>query len=92
MKYLALGLAFLAFAATAKDVYVKPHVNRDGTYVEGHYRSTPNGNPYDNYSSQGNVNPYTGQAGTINPYNQTVTPSYPQQQKCRKDIYGNIVC
>ncbi|MGE5650922.1 MAG: hypothetical protein ACM34A_12065 [Bacillota bacterium] len=92
MKYLAIGLALFAITATAKDVYVKPHVNRDGTYVEGHYRSVPNSNPYDNYSSQGNVNPYTGQAGTVNPYNQPVTPVYPQQQRCRKDIYGNIVC
>lgn len=36
---------------------------RDGTYVAPHYQTSPNQNRYDNYSSQGNVNPHTGQRG-----------------------------
>jgi hypothetical protein len=49
-------------------VYVRPYVRSDGAYVPGHYRSAPDGNPYNNWSTQGNVNPYTGQLGTVDPY------------------------
>lgn len=56
----ALAASSMAFA----DQYVRPHVTKDGTYVEGYHRSSPNNNRYDNYSSQGNINPYTGQRGT----------------------------
>lgn len=48
--------------------YVAPSVRQDGTFVEGHRRTNPDGNPYNNWSTQGNVNPYTGKAGTRNPY------------------------
>lgn len=55
-----------AFAAQAMaQTYVAPHIRSDGTYVQGHVRSAPNGTSSDNYSTRGNVNPYTGQAGTI---------------------------
>jgi hypothetical protein len=40
---------------------------RNGSYVQGHYRSHPNGNPYDNWSFPGNTNPYTGVTATGNP-------------------------
>ncbi len=33
-------------------------------YVRGYYRSTPNSVKYDNYSTEGNVNPYAGKKGT----------------------------
>lgn len=29
--------------------YVSPHVRRDGTFVPGHIRSRPDGNPYNNW-------------------------------------------
>ena len=69
--------------------YVAPHVTRDGTYVEGHHRSAPNSTRMDNYSTQGNVNPYTGHVGTINPYNNP-TPSYNNQPSYRvpQPTYG----
>jgi hypothetical protein len=64
------------FAASAwSQTYVKPHVRKDGTYVEGHYRSSPDSSRLNNYSTQGNYNPYNGQTGTVNPY-QPVQPSY----------------
>jgi hypothetical protein len=68
MKKLLVLLALVASAAIARDVYVQPYVRSDGTFVQGHYRTAPDGNPFNNYSTQGNVNPYTGQAGTVNPY------------------------
>lgn len=47
----------------AKDVYVRGYTKSNGTYVHGYHRSSPNQYKYDNYSSQGNTNPYTGQKG-----------------------------
>jgi hypothetical protein len=48
-------------------VWVDPYTRRDGTYVGGHYRSNPDGNPYNNWSYPGNVNPYTGKQATGDP-------------------------
>lgn len=63
--------AFLALTTAASaQVYHRGYVRQDGTYVQPHYQSAPNGTTLDNYSTQGNVNPYTGQAGTVNPYAQ----------------------
>jgi len=49
------------------DVYVNGYTRSDGTYVQGHYRSSPNNTTYDNFSTKGNINPYTGQPGYKNP-------------------------
>ena len=51
-------------------VHVNGYTRRDGTYVAPHWRSAPDSTPMNNYSTQGNYNPYTGQAGTVNPYSQ----------------------
>lgn len=61
-------LAVLSSTAFAQDTYINGYYRNDGTYVEPHYRSRANNNVYDNYSSQGNINPYTGQQGTVDPY------------------------
>ena len=45
-------------------VRVKGYTRKDGTYVAPHYRSGPDGNFYNNWSTKGNVNPYTGKPGT----------------------------
>ena len=34
-----------------------------GTYVNPHYRTSPDNSTYDNWSSYGNSNPYTCQKG-----------------------------
>lgn len=71
MKKLAVLIcAALAASAFADSTYVRPHVRKDGTYVEGHFRTTPDSSRMNNYGTQGNFNPYTGQAGTVNPYSQ----------------------
>lgn len=72
---LVVGLA-LATTALAQ-VPVQGYTRRDGTYVQPHYRSSPNGSTLDNYATRGNVNPYTGQYGTRDPYpltNPTLVP------------------
>lgn len=47
--------------------YVSPSINSHGTFTGGHYRSNPNGTTLDNWSTRGNVNPYTGQVGRRSP-------------------------
>ena len=58
------------FAASIVEALAQTHVNgyyrTDGTYVQPHWRSSPNYTTYDNWSTRGNVNPYTGQVGTRN--------------------------
>ncbi len=69
MKRIAAMAVALTFALPAfADVYVQGYMKKDGTYVPGYYRTTPNDTKLDNYSTQGNVNPYTGKPGTANPY------------------------
>lgn len=51
-------------------VYVKGYFRSNGTYVQPHYRSNPDGNFYNNWSTYPNTNPYTGKVGT------KLTPSY----------------
>lgn len=46
------------------DEYVSGYVRKDGTYVAPHFRSSPNSLKFDNYSSQGRINPYTGAPGS----------------------------
>jgi hypothetical protein len=48
--------------------YVNPYVRQNGSYVGGHYRSQSNDSTFDNYSTRGNVNPFTGKRGSTNPY------------------------
>lgn len=76
----AVFIAVFAISGPAiADEYVNGYVRQNGTYVPGHYRSSNDGNRYNNYSTQGNTNPYTGQQGTVNPYSQ---PAYqPRQQQ-----------
>ena len=63
----AFCLLLLPSAAMADD-WVNAYTRRDGTYVGGYWRTERNGNPYDNYSTRGNVNPYTGVPGYKDPY------------------------
>ena len=43
------------------------YTTKNGTYVAPHHATDPNGTTRDNYSTRGNVNPYTGKAGTRTP-------------------------
>lgn len=57
-----------ALPGVAKDTWVSGYTRQNGTQVQGYYRTAPDSNPYNNYSTQGNYNPYTGARGTVNPY------------------------
>jgi hypothetical protein len=43
---------------------VKGHTTKNGTYVLPHRATNPDGRKSNNWSQKGNVNPYTGAAGT----------------------------
>ena len=72
MKKLLL-IASLFFATTwivpfaHADEYVNGYTKADGTYVNSYYRSSPDGDPYNNFSYPGNTNPYTGVTAGGNP-------------------------
>lgn len=71
MRHLFTAITFIAITTPAlADEYVQGHYRQNGTYVQPYHRSSPDNSVYNNYSTRGNVNPYTGQVGTVNPYQQ----------------------
>lgn len=61
---LALSFLFSSVAVEAKTVSVKGYYKPStGTYVSPSYRTSPNKVKFDNYSSKGNYNPYSGKKG-----------------------------
>ena len=66
--FLIAALAFGPAMAKGGSHAVKGHVTKNGAYVAPHNATNPNGTKADNWSSKPNVNPYTGKAGTVDPY------------------------
>ena len=65
VKRMLVVLTFLLISPlVTADTWVNGYVRRDGTYVQGHYRQESNSTDLDNYSTQGNVNPHSGELGT----------------------------
>jgi len=81
-----LGFSLPALA----DTFVNGYYKSNGTYVAPHYRSSPNSTTTDNWSTQGNTNPYTGQRGTRS---NSYQPQYPGLDKRLKPsqppMFGN---
>lgn len=46
---------------------VKGYYKKNGTYVQPYQRSKSNESKLDNYSTKGNINPYTGKKGNQDP-------------------------
>lgn len=67
MRILLILMTLLLALQSFAQVKVKGYYRKDGTYVRPHYRSSPDGNPYNNWSYPGNTNPYTGKTATGNP-------------------------
>ena len=70
-KLICITLGILLIAASpsfAKTVRVRSSVTKSGQYRSAHYRTSPNKTKIDNWSTKGNVNPYTGKKGTNKPY------------------------
>ncbi len=70
LKTLILTAVMAVFSASSFAVHaqsttrVDGYTKRDGTYVAPHTRTSPNSTKSDNYSTQGNTNPWTGKQGT----------------------------
>ncbi|RZJ87242.1 MAG: hypothetical protein EOO60_12400 [Hymenobacter sp.] len=58
------ALATLSAFAQTGDGYQRSYTRRDGTPVQGSTHTRANGTNTDNYSTQGNTNPYTGTSGS----------------------------
>ena len=69
LKKALLGVAMLLMASSSAwaDVYVRGYYRGNGTFVQPHFRSDPDGNPYNNWSYPGNLNPHTGGIAPGNP-------------------------
>jgi len=75
-SFIALLLIFSFTTLNVESVHaaskVEGYTKKNGTYVAPHYKSTPNKSKFDNYNTKGNINPYTGKKGTVNPFK--ITP------------------
>lgn len=76
LKFLALLMVglFIQAGVTAQ-VSVRGYFRSNGTYVEPHMRSSPDTYKFNNYSTKGNINPYTGAVGTKNVDGTYLVPS-----------------
>jgi len=92
MKKMALLILFIAGLFCISKVYADHWVNgytrSDGTYVRGHYRRDPDGNFFNNYSSKGNYNPYTGEKG-YRSYDSYLNDKYKQNNYNYDFNFGN---
>ena len=95
MRTLLISLILLMTFQTFAQVKVKGYYRKDGTYVQPHYRSNPDGNPYNNWSYPGNTNPYTGKTATGNPdtylnnyYNRSSSSSSPSSYSYPSTTYS----
>lgn len=59
----SFAIAVICASTAFAQVHVRGHYRQDGTYVRPHYRSAPDGNFSNNWSTKGNINPYTGEHG-----------------------------
>lgn len=66
-KFILLLLSLFLSVCAIAQVHVRGYTKANGTYVAPYTRSSPDGNPYNNYSYPGNTNPYTGKVATGNP-------------------------
>ena len=66
MKKIILLAAMLSASTTAmaQRTHVDGYTRSNGTYVQPHERTAPDHTRNDNWSTRGNVNPNTDEAGT----------------------------
>lgn len=84
MKTIAvLVLSFLLVGVAFADQWVNGYTRKDGTYVNGYMRSDSDSSYNNNWSVQGNVNPYSGEEGTRSRTYNDRTPEYNNR------TYGN---
>jgi hypothetical protein len=75
---------------STSDVYVRPYVKSNGTVVQGHMRSAPDKTGGNNFSTKGNVNPYTGAAGTVVVPGSGMSPAKPASLQSGLALQNNL--
>lgn len=60
---LAAGVVLGVTGVADAYVGVRGYVRRNGTYVQPHYRSNSDSYRWNNWSTRGNTNPFTGRRG-----------------------------
>ena len=72
IKFLILVFAvlYILFFAPNADAAtrVKGYIKKNGTYVAPYFKSQPDRIKINNYSTKGNINPFNGKKGSVNPY------------------------
>lgn len=61
---ISVFIIFISSLTCYADVAVKGYYRKNGTYVKPHMRSNPDSSFKNNWSTVGNINPYTGKVGT----------------------------
>lgn len=64
----AVIFALVASTAFAASTSTKGYFKKDGTYVQPHKRTQADSSKFNNWSSKGNANPYTGKKGSVDPF------------------------
>ena len=69
MKHAVFAIIALAgSSAVAHPAHaVRGFLKSNGTYFAPHHQTNPDATTRNNFSTRGNINPYTGHAGTVNP-------------------------
>ncbi|MBP1222903.1 hypothetical protein [Flavobacterium sp. 1355] len=91
-KFTSLLLFFLCLNSFAQDVWVNSYARTDGTVVPSHYRTNRDYTVNNNFTTVGNINPYTGKVGTLARDNgypiQSFTNSTPIQNTSYNSTYN----
>lgn len=56
---------YKSYSSTPKEHNVSGYTRKDGTYISPHYRTNRDGARNNNWTTQGNTNPYTGKEGVV---------------------------
>lgn len=85
MKFVLMLLLAVLVGSAFAEQSVRGYTRKDGTYVPQHMRSSPDDDRSNNWSSRGNVNPYTGERGYVDPYvpkpQRPSVPDYSRQKR-----------
>jgi len=81
-------LVIFAGSAFARDTRVKGYYRSNGTYVQPHYRTSPDNSLLNNYSTKGNVNPYNGRKGYVSPYGNSSSTGRYRNNSIGSNVFG----
>lgn len=72
MLFLLVFFFALSVCSEGHAASTRGYVKKNGTYVQPYQKTVPDRSKYNNYSTKGNTNPYTGKQGTVDPHKASV--------------------